>query len=367
MSKLKHKQPIFFGELLVLRGEEQFIAFDGRTGERRWSRKVSTLFVKQVGDYILAWNGSNSNGRAACLDLKTGKIRWDKAFGHGCQAFAQPNVIHFFHRNQTPLRHFVVDPQTGETIRSYKEIPLDRNGSWWGVISCGARGALLRSHGHGKKKGRKKGEQGDYCFYKLDGKKPQPWRFGDTKIEHVIASNEKYVVVKEHGNQLAVYKFEDDGYRATPLAMAGTGYDRNNMYFDLDGERLICVYRGRRVIIFDLQAKKILHDSDVKESQRLKNDKDKKKHKSGLACLLRDGNRLFVQMRPPWGAAPAAAPSYFLDLQTGKTTEAPGIMIPWDASRRILRYSNGLIHHSIRNNGPHRRGMGYSIQFWCGE
>ncbi len=326
MSKLKHDQPIFFGELLVLRGEKQFIAFDGRTGERRWSRKVSGGGVLHTGDYILVWTGSNSHGRAVCLDLKTGKVRWEKTFGHGYQAFAQANGIHFFQTpSGKPLRHFVVNPQTGETIQAYEDVLQEvlKGGRWWGVISCGARGALLASNGKGKR---------GYCFYKLDGKKPKPWRFGDVMIRHVIASNEKYIVVEEHGLQLAVYNFEDEGYRATPLAMAGIGFDRSNWYLDREGERLI--HRGRRIILFDLQAKKILHDSDVKESERLKNVKENKKAKSGPVCLMRDGNRMFVQMSPPhWMRE--AAPSYFLDLQTGSTTEATGSVlftsVPWNA------------------------------------
>ena len=352
-------QPMFFGEVIVLRGSPAFTAFNGRTGERLWSRNVYGEPTYHVGDYILVWTGSNSSGRAVCLDFKTGKIRWEKTLGHGSQAFAQANAIHFFQRpHGKPFRHLAVHPRTGATIQAHEDIVQELKGRWWNVIRVGTRGALLGSSGQGKQ---------EYCFYKLDGKKPKHWRFGDTKIEYVIASNEKYVVVKEQGNQLAVYKFEDDGYRATPLAMAGTGYDRNNMYFDLEGERLICVYRGNRIILFDLQAKKVLHDSHVRETERLKNEKDaKKKHKGAAVYLLRDGNRLFVEMRPPhWLKEPA--PSYFLDLQTGKTTDATGSMLYGGQNKSfhgpsIPRYSNGLIMKSTR----HMEKIGYvhAIQCW---
>jgi len=355
MRKVDNGKPIFFGDLLILRSEERFIAFDGRTGERRWTRRVAGGFVQQAADYLMVC-GSNSNGKVVCLEIKTGKIRWQKTYGHGCQAFAQASAIHFFHTpNGKPFRHFVVNPQTGETIRTYEDILQEavKADGWWTVRSCGARGALLGTAGRAKP---------EYRIYKLDGKKPNPWRLGNIQIAHVIASNEKYTVVEETGHQVGVYKFEDDGYRITPLVMAGIGFDRSNWYLDREGERLI--YRGRRLILFDLQGKRILHDSEVKENERLKNDKEKEKHKSVPGCLLRDGNRLFVQMRPPhWLKEPA--PSYFLDLQTGRTTEAPGSVLwtnpPWYTARRILRYSNGLIllHQATPRTTEH------ALQFWC--
>ena len=114
------------------------------------------------------------------------------------------------------------------------------------------------------------------------------------------------------------------------------------------------------MILFDLQAKKIIHDSDVKESQRLKNVKDK--NKSAAVCLMRDGNRMLVLMRPRWGVQ-EAAPSYFVDLQTGSTTESPGSVL-W-TSGHTLRYSNGLIH--FHKTTTHTPSPGHSIQFWSPE
>ncbi|MBO94113.1 MAG: hypothetical protein CMI32_04335 [Opitutales bacterium] len=62
--------------------------------------------------------------------------------------------------------------------------------------------------------------------------------------------------------------------------------------------------------------------------------------------------------------APEQAPSHFFDLQTGRTTEAPGIVlwtsVPWYASRRILRYSNGLI--LLHQGTPHMTE--HALQCW---
>ena len=340
MSKLDNDKPIFFGELMVLRSEGRFIAFDGRTGERRWSRKASR-FVQHAGDYIMAWGGSNSSGKVVSLDLKTGKIRWQKTFGHGRQAFAQASVIHIFQTpSKKPLRHLLINPLTGETIRAYEEIPLAvKDGRGWSVRSLGAKGALLISNGKGAR---------EYALYKMDGKKPM--NMGDLGIVNIFVTNEKYAVCEvQKGPELAVYNFEDGGYRASPLA--GTRYDRNNWNCELDGDRLICVQRSRRVVLFDLKARKVLHDSAVNDRQRRKKDK---RYRSQLTSLLRDGNRLFVQMQAARGKQ---APSYFIDLKTGGITEAPGSIlspnIGWYHDRRIPRYSNGLL-----------RIHGSSLQFW---
>ncbi len=348
MSKLDNDKPIFFGELMVLRSEGRFIAFDGRTGERRWSRKASR-FVQHAGDYIMAWGGANSGGRVVCLDIKTGKIRWQKTFGHGCQAFAQAKVIHFLQTpSKKPLRHLLINPLTGETIRAYEEIPMDvKDGRGWSVRSLGAKGALLISDGKGAR---------EYALYKMDGKKPR--NLGDLGIVNIFVTNEKYAVCEvQKGPELAVYNFEDGGYRASPLA--GARYDRNNWNCELDGDRLICVQRSRRVVLFDLKARKVLHDSAVNDRQRRKKDK---RYRSQLTSLLRDGNRLFVQMQAARGTQ---APSYFIDLKTGGTTEVPGSIlspnIGWYLDRRIPRYSNGLLR--IHRQSSHTQA-GSSLQFW---
>ncbi|MBT3202283.1 MAG: PQQ-binding-like beta-propeller repeat protein [Phycisphaerales bacterium] len=342
MRKLDNDKPIFFGELLVLRNaERQLIAFDGRTGERRWTRKVSGRSIHHAGDYIMAWDGSNSGGTVVCLDLKTGKIRWQKTFGHGCQAIAQAKVIHIL---QIPhgkhLRHLLINPLTGETIRAYEDIPLDIKGQWWTVRSCGAKGALFASSGKARKS--------EYVLYKMDGKKPR--NLGDLGVVNIFVTNEKYAVCEVKGPQLAVYNFEDDGYRASPLPR--TRYDRNNWSCELDGDRLICVQRGRRIVLFDLKARKVLHDSKKKDRW------------GGLATLLHEGNRLFVQMNAARGKQ-KQAPSYFIDLKTGGTTEAPGSIlspnIGWYYDRRIPRYSNGLLWIQRPSS---RAQAGATLQFW---
>ncbi|MDP6523773.1 MAG: PQQ-binding-like beta-propeller repeat protein [Kiritimatiellia bacterium] len=346
--------PMFFGEMIVLRSrlanDQAFIAYNGLTGERLWSRHLHAGWsIQSSGDIIFC---ANNGGSVLCLDSKTGKTLWQQSFskpGHrvGVTVSVQGSVMHVMQQRGHKIWHFVVNPRTGQRLNTYEDIRLGDEGKWRPCrIFIGSQGALLSF-------------DGKLFSYKLDGKPVKHFR--DASFVSVFATSDKYIVVEEHGNKVAVYKFGDAGYHEAPLS--GISFSRNNFYFELEGERLICVSRGRRIILFDLQAKKIIHDSDVRETERLKNEKDeKKKHNGKVVYLLRHGDRLFVEMSPQhWIKAPPH--SYFLDLQTGKTTDATGSVIfgsapSWQAGLRIMRYSNGLIQHQSQ---PRRQS---EVRFW---
>jgi hypothetical protein len=363
---------MFFGEVIVLRNGHAFIAFNGRTGERLWSRYISHAAQGgSSGDII--WCRDDRYGKVSCLDFKTGKTLWQQGFNGPVNISVQGSVMHVLQTRGKELRHFVVNLRTSQPVKTYEGIKLGDKETHC-QFYMGSQGAFINRVDHQKK-------TREHLHYKLDGKpvirhvKRQWGHF------QVLASSDKYIVVKEQrahadGDEVAVYKFGDAGYRATPLSA------RDNRILELDGDRL-CLNRSGHIVLFDLQAKKVLHDSEVRESRRKKSDEEKRmRFISKPEGLIRHGNRLFVQMTYPtkrvqeegsgiFKYVPAIpAPSYFLDLQTGKTTDAPGSLIfpdvgkvlPFVHQGRIPRYSNGL----IMKNTAHYQYQGYVnfIQCW---
>ena len=364
----KGVQPMFFGEVIVLRNGEAFIAFNGRTGERLWSRNIS--HARQggsSGDSI--WCRDDRLGKVSCLDSKTGRTLWQQGFNGPVNISVQGSVMHVLQTSGKELRHFVVNLRTGQRVKTYEVIKLGDKDVLTHIY-MGSQGALIY----------RRVKLPELLSYKLDGK---PVRHVKRQVGHfqVLASSDKYIVLKEQrahadGDDVVVYKFGDAGYRATPFS----GEKFHGSIFELDGERLICVQPGHHIVLFDLQAKKILHDSHVRESRRKKSDEEKRHNFiSRPEGLIRHGNRLFVQMTYPtkrvqeegsgiFKYVPAIpAPSYFLDLQTGKTTDATGSMLYGGQNKSfhgpsIPRYSNGLIMKSTR----HMEKIGYvhAIQCW---
>ena len=351
-----HVQPMFFGEVIVLRNGQMFIAFNGRTGERLWSRYVS--HARQGGSSgDIIWCRDDRYGKVSCMDFKTGKTLWQQGFNGSVNISVQGSVMHLLQQRKEKFRHYIVNLRTGQPVKTYEGIKLGDK-----ELHCefymGSQGVFIYRFGKNTR---------DHLHYKLDGK---PVRHVNRQLGHfqLLASSDKYIVVKEQrahakGDDVVVYKFGDAGYRATPFSRI------DDRILELDGDRL-CLNRSGHIVLFDLQAKKVLHDSEVSESRRKKSDEEKRhNYTSRPEAIIRDGNRLYVQMMAShW--APAAAPSYFLDLQTGKTTDATGSLIPPSGVKvipfvhqgHIPRYSNGL----IMNSTAHYSGLGYvhAIRCW---
>jgi hypothetical protein len=115
--------------------------------------------------------------------------------------------------------------------------------------------------------------------------------------------------------------------------------NRRGALFDHEGDRL-AVFDGGRLLLVDLPGKKILHDSAVGKHQ----------HYRGT-FVARDGKRLLFAM--PFDERRKPQPSYFVDLQSGKTTEAPHAILAGtthlrlshqhNSPKRIPAYQNGLL------------------------